>query len=235
MIPTLEQLTLEVKYSLPASPSEVIPALNSVFIMLIVLRITLPNMDISLNNMLLTRAFGIYKQCHTVCLLRLSFSFFLLTLRFQDSSLFLPEVVGHPFSQLDNILLRDLFSLFMHYPTHGNSGCSQYLFISKNAVRVHLANIFLCTCSRVSLLLLLLLSRFSCGSDSVGPHGVHTKEWNIQLIGCGRIQLCKTLSNCFPEWLYQSILPPALKILPLLHISPNTEVLNFFSNLMGIK
>ena len=103
-----------------------------------------------------------------------AFSFFLLTLRFQDSPLFLPEVVGHPFSQLDNIVLRDLFSLFMHYPTHGNSGCSQYLFISKNAVRVHLANIFLCTCSRVSLL--LLLSRFSrvrlCGTPWGAYKGV---------------------------------------------------------------
>lgn len=152
MIPILEQLTLEVKYSLPASPSEVIPFLNFVFITLILLKITLPNTDVSLNNMLLhLLAFEIYKKSHTVCLLGLSFSFLLLTLCFQDSSLFLHVVVGHPFSQLENILLRDLFSLFMHYPTHGNTGCSQYLFISKNAVRIHLANTFFCTCSRVSL------------------------------------------------------------------------------------
>ena len=98
MIPTLEQLTLEVNYSLPASPSEVIPALNFVFITLILLKIMLPNMNISLSNLLLhLLVFEIYKKSHTMCLLRLSFSFLLLTLCFQDSSLFLHVVVGHPF------------------------------------------------------------------------------------------------------------------------------------------
>lgn len=73
MIPILEQLTLEVKYSLPASPSEVIPSLN-LCLSLSYLKITLPNTDVSLNNMLLhLLAFEIYKKSHTVCLLGLSF------------------------------------------------------------------------------------------------------------------------------------------------------------------
>ena len=68
MIPTLEQLTLEVNYSLPASPSEVIPALNFVFITLMLLKIMLLNMDISLSNLLLhLLAFEIYKNSLILC------------------------------------------------------------------------------------------------------------------------------------------------------------------------
>ena len=68
MIPTLEQLTLEVNYSLPASPSEVIPTLNFVFITLMLLKIMLLNMDISLSTLLLhLLAFEIYKNSLILC------------------------------------------------------------------------------------------------------------------------------------------------------------------------
>ena len=219
MIPTLEQLTLEVNYSLPASPSEVIPALNFVFITLMLLKIMLLNMDISLSNLLLhLLTFEIYKNSLILCV-------FLGFLFLSSYSLYVSKIhlyfcmqlqVIH-FSQLDNILLHDLFSQFIYALSHPWK------------YRLFSVLIYFKECRQDPSCKYLLVHLFK------GFSRVHTKEWNIQLIGCDHIQFCKTLSNCFPKWLHQFILPPALKVLPLLHTSPDTEVSIFFSNLIGIK
>ena len=76
MTPTLEQLALQVNYSLPATPSEITLALNFVFIIHILLKIVLPNMDVSLNNMLLhLSVFEIYKNSLLYCVVFLGFLF----------------------------------------------------------------------------------------------------------------------------------------------------------------
>ena len=119
------------------------------------------------------------------------------------------------FSQLENILLRDLFSLFMHYPTHGNTGCSQFLFISKNAVRIHLANTFFCTCSRVSL-------------GCIQRSGIYSL-WDVVIFSFAKH--CQIVSQV----VVPICTPTCIKGTPIAPHFPQHWSIKFFSNLMGIK
>lgn len=204
MTPTLEQLALQVNYSLPATPSEITPALNFVFIIHILLKIVLPNMDVSLNNMLLHLSVSeIYKNSLLYCSVFLGFLF-------SSYSLYVSKIHLYFCMQLQIIHFHSWITFYVIFsPTiYLCISLSMlfsvfFFFISKNAVRIHLANIFLCTCARVSL-------------GYIQRSGIYSSQ-NVVIFCFAKYCRIVFQSGCTNSYFHLQ-----LKVPPLLHISSNT-------------